>query len=335
MKISAYFLLLAGLALFTLLIAYHGLRDVATALAVSGWGLLWVTLFHILPLIIDAGAWRILFPKGHRPSFIVTLWARWIGESINGLLPVAQMGGDFAKARLIMHRGFPGTLSGASVVVELTLSVVTQILFTLMGVALLFHVGGRELLWPVLVGLGVMVLLVAGFCLAQELGMFGGFVRILLRLPGNRDLESLTGDADALDARIRNIYRERQSLFYAGLWRLGGWIVGTGEVWLALHFLGSPVSLIQAFLLESLGQAVRAAAFLIPGGLGVQEGGYLVFGGVLGLSPEISLALSLTKRVRELLLGVPGLVVWQIAEGHALWERILERLGKSTSRARE
>jgi hypothetical protein len=40
--------------------------------------------------------------------------------------------------------------------------------------------------------------------------------------------------------------------------------------------------------------------------------------------PETALALSLVKRVRELLLGVPGLIVWQIAEGrHWLRKRTL------------
>ncbi|MDX6769446.1 MAG: TIGR00374 family protein, partial [Elusimicrobiota bacterium] len=64
--------------------------------------------------------------------------------------------------------------------------------------------------------------------------------------------------------------------------------------------------------LESLGQAVRAAAFAIPGALGVQEGGYLVLGGLLGIAPDTALALSLTKRFRELVLGLPGLLVWQL-----------------------
>ena len=63
---------------------------------------------------------------------------------------------------------------------------------------------------------------------------------------------------------------------------------------------------------------MRAAAFAIPGALGVQEGGYVLLGQVLGIGPETSLALSLSKRVRELTLGIPGLVAWQIEEANAL-----------------
>ena len=78
--------------------------------------------------------------------------------------------------------------------------------------------------------------------------------------------------------------------------------------------MGHPVSLIEALILESLTQAVRAAAFVVPAGLGVQEGGLVLIGGALGLSPDLSLALSLAKRFRELIVGLPGLLVWQLRE---------------------
>ena len=39
------------------------------------------------------------------------------------------------------------------------------------------------------------------------------------------------------------------------------------------------------------------------------------FGAVVGLGPEVALALSLIKRVRELVIGAPALLAWQIAEG--------------------
>jgi len=100
-----------------------------------------------------------------------------------------------------------------------------------------------------------------------------------------------------------------------------GWISGTAEVWLILFFLGHPVTLSEAFILESLGQAARSAGFMVPGGLGVQEGGLLLVGGQLGLTPELALSLSLVKRGRELLIGVPGLIAWQIVEGRGFWMR--------------
>jgi hypothetical protein len=37
-----------------------------------------------------------------------------------------------------------------------------------------------------------------------------------------------------------------------------------------------------------------------------------VLASALGLGPDTGLALSLTRRVREVVLGLPGLVAWQI-----------------------
>ena len=75
-------------------------------------------------------------------------------------------------------------------------------------------------------------------------------------------------------------------------------------------------------MLEALGQAIRGIAFAIPGALGVQEGGYVLLGALIGLPAPAALALSLMKRSRELLQGVPGLVYWQILEGRWLRRRL-------------
>ncbi len=59
----------------------------------------------------------------------------------------------------------------------------------------------------------------------------------------------------------------------------------------------------------------------LPAGLGVQEGGFVVLGMTLGFGPEVGLVLSLAKRFRELLVGLPGLVAWHLLEGHDLLRR--------------
>ena len=85
--------------------------------------------------------------------------------------------------------------------------------------------------------------------------------------------------------------------------------------------LGQPLSAIDAFILESLSSGVRAAAFMVPAALGIQEGGLILFAALFGLPAEIGLAISLSKRVRELLLGLPGLFFWYWVEGHYLLRR--------------
>jgi putative membrane protein len=135
---------------------------------------------------------------------------------------------------------------------------------------------------------------------------------------------SLASGGDAIDASVSVLYRQRRTIAAASVWHLLSWLAGTGEVWLALYFLGQPVGVAEAVMLESLGQAVRAGAFAVPGALGVQEGGYVMLGRVVGIAPETALALSLAKRVRELVLGIPGLIAWQLEVATAAGERGVE-----------
>jgi uncharacterized membrane protein YbhN (UPF0104 family) len=69
---------------------------------------------------------------------------------------------------------------------------------------------------------------------------------------------------------------------------------------------------------------LRAAAFVVPGGLGVQEAGYALLAPMVGLGPDIAIALSLASRARELMTGVPALLTWQVIEGRSL-RRLMER----------
>ncbi len=63
----------------------------------------------------------------------------------------------------------------------------------------------------------------------------------------------------------------------------------------------------DAVIIESLMHAVRGAAFAVPGALGAQEGGLIVLCAIFGMPPEAALALSLVKRIPDLVIGVPGL----------------------------
>jgi putative membrane protein len=319
--------LLAGLGLFIGLIGYHGVGEVSAALAAAGGGLVLVALFHLLPIALDALGWWCVLPARERPAVRTFVFARWIGYSVNGLLPVMQLGGNVVRARLLARHGVSGVRAAASVVVDVTTLVVSQVLFALLGFGLLVgRLGAATPAVPVVAGIALMAGLVRGFYLAQRRGLFGGLTRGLERVVGVGGW--LTASAEAIDGAVRALYRRRRATAAATLWHLASWIVGAGEVWIALHFLGRPVTLTTALLIESLGQAVRSSAFAVPGALGVQEAGYLVLGRAVDLDPEASLALSLAQRVRDLILGLPGLLVWWL-EGAASWSRAAgERAGE-------
>lgn len=306
--------LTVGILLFAAVIVWQGLHDVTVALRRAGWGILAVALLHLPQVWADAIGWRWLVRSAAPPPRRTMIWARWIGESINDLLPVLQMGGNVVKAWLLANRGVRAGLAGASVVVDVTLVVFTQILFTLFGVSLLLPSlrSGRALL-VVLVGAGIMAVLLAVFYAVQRRGFFSLLVRLSRRLLAGREWASFADGASTMDAEVLRLYSDRRALAASASWHLLAWFVGIAEVWFALYILGHPVDVWTALLFESLGQAIRTGAFAVPGALGVQEGGYVLVGSALGIEPGVALGLSLVRRVRELLLGIPGLASWQAA----------------------
>jgi uncharacterized membrane protein YbhN (UPF0104 family) len=63
---------------------------------------------------------------------------------------------------------------------------------------------------------------------------------------------------------------------------------------------------------------MRHIAFMVPAGLGVQEATLILLGEVFGISGELALAVSMAKRLRELMCGLPPLLSWQWLETRRL-----------------
>ena len=311
-----------GAGLVVYLIIASGAEDVGHAMLLVGWGLLPVTLFHGIPLLFSALSWRELLPRSSRPGVVGATWNRWIRESISSLLPVAAVGGDLASARLVHLAGVPGTRAAASMVVDITVGVVTQLLFVMIGVALLLNRSTDHatllVAWAVLIGIALFFVAIAAFVLVQHRGMFAVSAKLAHALLPRKRTSDLAGSASAIDGAVVAIYGDRSSLCRAALLRLVGWVAGAGEIWLVLRFSHHRLGAIDAFILESLGAGVRAAAFMVPGALGVLEASSIVFGALFGLPADTALTISLARRVRELALGLPGLFVWHWIEGHRL-----------------
>jgi putative membrane protein len=327
-KKQAAWLLPAGLLLLAALLVSRGFTPVFAALAAAGWGLLLVALFHLLPLALDAAAIRVMFDSTPMPgSWRSALLARWVGESANSLMPLGQVAGPVVMARHLARRGLAMQDAAAIITVSTTLQALAQVAFGLIGVALLVARAGvgagagahheHGVVPAVLAASGVLALILLSFYLVQRRGMFGRTAGMVARLPGKRDWSKLLSRAEAIDRAVERTYRRGKPAAASFALSLAGWLVGAGEVFIALRLLGSPVGWIDALMLESLGQAIRGAAFAIPGALGVQEGGYLLLAPFAGLSPDAALALSLAKRAREILLGLPGLVYLHQAERSA------------------
>jgi putative membrane protein len=324
MNRATIILLSIGTTLFVALIAWQGFGAVASTLMVAGWGVALVALFHLLPLVLDAVAIFVLFERPDAPgSMRSAVLARWVGESVNSLLPAGQLGGPVVMVRLLAQRGLSMPEAAAAIAVSTTMQLFAQIVFAVVGLIVFAvyqsHGAQSDLTTPTMIAVAVLTAMVVGFYWAQRRGMFGHVSRWASRTFAKRDWSSLTTHADAIDAAVVALYRRRRKVASTFAWGLVAWVVGTVEVWLALDFLGHPVGWVDALLLESIGQAIRGAAFAIPGSLGAQEGGFLLLAPLVGLPLDAALALSLVKRAREIALGLPGILYLHFSERS--WQR--------------
>jgi putative membrane protein len=316
---AAIWLLTAGVLLFAGVLISQGLAAVFATLAVAGWGLPIVALFHLIPLALDAASIRVMFDTSKlRSSLRDAILARWVGESANSFLPAGPIGGPVVMSRYFAQRGMSMRDAAAGVTVSTTLQALAQIIFALMGVAMLGEHASRgsehAVRTPLIIAGVVLAVCLTGFYLMQRRGLFGRLMRTIKRFSGKRDWSAITSQADAIDLAVQDAYGRRGRVVASFSLSLLGWVIGTAEVYLILQLLQFPVSWADALLLESLGQAIRAAGFAIPGSLGIQEGGFLLLAPLAGMRPETALALSLAKRAREVLLGVPGLLYLHLSE---------------------
>ena len=312
-----------GLALTLALGGYLGFAEIASGMQDAGLGVLTVIALHPVQMVFSALGWQVLLPAPPVPGLIAFTGLRWIREGVNNLLPVAQIGGEVVGARLLRHHGVSLAAGGASVTVDLTIEILTQVFFTLIGLSLLITGLNEPGIVPwtigaVALGAAVVALLVA----AQRFGLFQILERSLVRLAKRGPAWSSLGELAGLDGAIKALYTSPARLGWSCLYHLISWLLGGLEVMLALHFVGASVDFREGLIIESLGQAFRAVGFAIPGSLGVQEGGFIIACGLFGVSPQAAIELSLLKRIREVALGIPALAAWQIIETRPLVQSV-------------
>ncbi len=309
--------LIIGLGAVIALVVWQGVAAIFDILAGAGWGILLVALFIPPDMLLRVASFQLLFPPDRRPRLADNFFAMWIGTSVNFLLPVATVGGEFVKARILTLRSVRGVDAVASVVVDKTVQALSILLWAVIGTAVLATVAPPDepMVAAAIIGASLLACGIAGFVAVQYAGALGKLAKPAGRVSSTGKWQSLIEGAADLDAAIRALYNRPGTIVLSTLLRLGKRALMGGEVWLVAWLLGYPISLGEAVMLNSLAVALRSAAFVVPGGYGVQEGGYIVVGALIGLPADVMLAISLATRLGELIEGVPGLAAWQITEG--------------------
>jgi uncharacterized protein (TIRG00374 family) len=283
-----------------------GVEAILAQLRQLSWRLPLILLPQAVTNLFKTASWRAAFP-GEHPRFGLLFSVRLAGEAVNETTPTATMGGDALKAFLLarLRGGVPLAEGLVSVLVAKATLVAALGAFIAVAGGLawvLADVPGSMLTLLALLAL-YMAASTAGFMWAQLRALrLGGRALTWIGLG-----ERAAAVAGRLDTDLRRFYRDQPGRAMASFAHgLVGWGIGAFETWLMLALLGAPVSLMTALVIEAGAAGVRAVGFLIPGSLGVLEGGIVGLFALLRLDPATGLAFGIVRRVREaawILLG--------------------------------
>ena len=312
--------LLLGLAALFFIVWRVGVGSVAVAMARIGWGFLILLAARGALVLLMGASWWVLGASRADARLWRFAWARLIRDSASECLPLSQIGGFVLGARALTISGVAGLFAGASTVVDVTLELVAQLFYLLMGLFLLWHLHPAfPLLRPLLFGLVLLTAGALGFLALQSRG--GGLVeRVSAKML--RNWSGAQAGTRALLAQLAAIHANRPAILAGTVLHLLSWLANGAEAWLILVLIGRPIPLADAFVIDSLLYGLRSFAFIVPNALGVQEAGYVLLGGLFGLSAQTCIALSLLRRARDLALGLPALATWQALEGRRAWRGI-------------
>ena len=316
-RISLAVLTFLSVALATALAVQAGLAAVLDALSDVGLlGLVWVCVLQLVSLALCAAA---LWLVSDGLSFGSCLAARWIRDGASNLIAIVPGIGEIAGARAMALFGAGAAIAAASTVVDVAIEALSQALYTLLGLVPLFLVVEHDEATHWLGAIAVATVpIVAVYLVTRHQGALGAMERIIVRVARAFNLSEVAADLN-IARNVHALYGRHRRIALAVVVHLAAWGMGAVQVWAAAKAMDRPLSPEAALALESLVYAARGALFIVPWGAGVQEGGFVLVGAVLGLDAAGAIALSLVLRARDALLGTPAVLLWYAAEGRERW----------------
>jgi putative membrane protein len=315
MKLGVIAAMLLGFALFLWLLFHIGIGQVWEAVSAIGFGgFILLTLAGIAVVALLGTAWLALIPNARARDALTFVIGRQTRDSAGDLLPFSQVGGIVIGARAVILRGITPALAFASTIVDVTTELMAQIVFVLIGIALaITQLRASDATAPYVDGLilGTLLLVpgIAAFVVLQQRG--SGFAERLAA----RFLPAALSHTAAFSDAMRKLYDSPARLALSSTIHLLSWVASGGVIWLSVRLIGFHIDFFACIAIEALLAALRSATVFIPAAIGVQEAGYAALMPLFGLGPEVGLAVSLLKRARDIVIGVPVLLAWQALEG--------------------
>ncbi|MFQ5716850.1 MAG: flippase-like domain-containing protein [Nitrospinales bacterium] len=312
--------LLLGALLLAWAIRHVDISAVGHLIAQTGYGFLLILTPFFLVTVAHTIAWKYAF----KPQEIqdVKLWELWrirqIGEAFNTITPLGTVGGEPVKAQLLKERHSLSLKQGlASGVVTRTTNLMALTIFLVGGTVLIFgsSLVSQNFKHASLAGLVVFSTMILLFLLFQLKGGLNVLASWFSKLPFGGKIQNMLSHLEILSRDMSGYYRKHpnrcgKSIFYM----LAGWVVGIMELYVILYFIGHPLSFTELWIIEALLQLIRAGSFFIPLSLGAQESGLVVIFVAMGMTANLGLAVSLIRRIKDLVWVGGGLMLgWTLA----------------------
>lgn len=324
MRLLTAALLLVSTTILGFVLYHTNLVEVWAKIATLGWiGLLAVLVVYFVAFSFNVIAWQLSLPVvGAGPRWTYRLWkVRMAGAAVNGITPLASLGGEPVKAALLHHHFDVGYRDvTASLIIAQTVNTIALVIFLTIGFGLMFSVAALPSAYRQTAGAGLLVfsLSILGFFLAQWFRLLSRGGSWLSRL--SRRSQKAPEMIEELEACLVGFYRHDRGRFFTAIAiNLVNWVFGAIEVYLVLTLSGHAVSFHEAWVIEAATVLVRSALFVIPSAIGTQEGVlFLMCGAITGV-PSVGVVLALVRRFREIVWIAWGLAIgW--AFGRALGE---------------
>src|ERR1700680_160684 len=239
MKFRIVIIATLGFALALYLVMYVGLGAVFSAAIAVGWGGFAILCLYALALFLLLGAaWHVLLPDSSLAALKVFVWARMVRDAAAEVLPFSQLGGIVLGARAAILHGVPPPLAFASMIVDVTTEMLSQIAYIALGISILSARAPKSALTMIfLIGL---VLAAVGGALFLALQRYGHWMTEKLAA---RLLPGAVAPTAAVAVSLAAIYRHPARVGLSLALHFAGWIASALGTWIAFHLIGARVDL--------------------------------------------------------------------------------------------
>jgi glycosyltransferase 2 family protein len=289
-------------------------------LSVGGESFVLLCAWQLFTMVVLGIGWRVAAPLNDARHVSPFVWGRIVRDSAGSCLPFSAVGGFALGVRAVTLHGISWSVAAFSMVVDLTAEFLAEIAFAVAGLlVLLARSVDLSLTRPIMIGLA-LALVVGAVVLRFQKGAALLIVRFGRKI--HDDWFAGSGEHEAAsEHEFAAMYSRTGRMALCIAAHLVGWLCKGFGNWLAFQLLGSDIDVMGALAIEALLHALLIPAFVVPGYAGVQEAGYAGVGVLFGIPPEISLSVSLLRRARDIAIGIPILLIWQLVEMRRLRDR--------------